>query len=574
MYQSIHNILHKIKSHFWQYTLSFLFIIAYVNAYSILFGPENSIVGVIFAIMMSASMVRDFTSVPLKHFCIQSIILVGMAICAYEVQVLPPVAALAVNLTALFIILYLFTYEYSTHMYFPYILSYLFLVFISPADASQLPKRLLAMLAGAISIMLYQFIKGRNRIVTTARDVLGGIIEDAASSVTGMLEKDKKLPDPNHIRHKVCILNQTVYERRKKVFCISDAAFSMIDAGRGLEHLIVLLHEITLPLTPEETSMLQTLQKYLECWKTFIHSDEKTLPPVNPADFSAAAQQGHRLYPIYQSLLYIREKLIHMSDSQNKKHYRETSLSAKIRLKAALDVSYVRIIYALRTSVLLAAATLLIQTFDLTYGKWLLFTLASVSLPYTDDIPLKMKKRTIATIAGGLLSVLLYTLIPSQVGRTAIMMLSGYISYYLSDYTETFACSTIGALGGAIFVSAFTFQETGTIFLIRLGYVLAGIAIAYVVNCLLFPYNREAATRHLWNKYQKTVDLLTQLCKSEHVDCQLYYHLVIEAHLQEEKLSQNSMVKGWNTFSNVLSQYREKVRNAHRSHPATPETIY
>ena len=42
-------------------TLSFLFIIAYVTVFQKVFGAENSIVGVIFAIMMSASMAVSYT---------------------------------------------------------------------------------------------------------------------------------------------------------------------------------------------------------------------------------------------------------------------------------------------------------------------------------------------------------------------------------------------------------------------------------------------------------------------------------------------------------------------------------
>lgn len=44
-------------------TLSFLFIIAYVNIFPMLFGAENNIVAVIFTILMSASMVRDLTGI-------------------------------------------------------------------------------------------------------------------------------------------------------------------------------------------------------------------------------------------------------------------------------------------------------------------------------------------------------------------------------------------------------------------------------------------------------------------------------------------------------------------------------
>ena len=46
------------------------------------FGAENSIVGVIFTIMMSASMVRDLTATPIKHLCVQGAVLVLMATAA------------------------------------------------------------------------------------------------------------------------------------------------------------------------------------------------------------------------------------------------------------------------------------------------------------------------------------------------------------------------------------------------------------------------------------------------------------------------------------------------------------
>ena len=54
-------------------TLSFIFIVAYINVFQLIFGPENSIVGVIFTIMMSASMARDLTAAPIRHLIAQGI---------------------------------------------------------------------------------------------------------------------------------------------------------------------------------------------------------------------------------------------------------------------------------------------------------------------------------------------------------------------------------------------------------------------------------------------------------------------------------------------------------------------
>lgn len=212
------GISERIRSNFRHSTLSFIFIIAYVNIFPLIFGPENSIVAVIFTIMMSASMVRDLTATPVKHLFLQSAVLVWMGIAAFLVTTLPALFSFLINFFTLLLILYAFTYEYSNHIYFPYILSYLFLIFISPVHAGQLPMRILGMLAGAVSIMLYQWVMGRKRVQETARDVLTEMIDDICQYISQRTAGNPQKADLSAMRHKLCRLSRTVYERRKKPY--------------------------------------------------------------------------------------------------------------------------------------------------------------------------------------------------------------------------------------------------------------------------------------------------------------------------------------------------------------------
>lgn len=563
MQKSKWNVLDVIKNNFRFSTLSFIFIIFYVNIFQTIFGPENSIVGVIFTIMMSASMVRDLTATPFRHLIVQTLVLVWMALAAFWVSTLPAPLSFVINFITLLLILYAYTYEYSNHIYFPYILSYLFLVFISPVNAQQLPKRMIGMAAGAVSIMLYQWIMGRKRVEETARDVLTEMLDDICLLISYRLGKTEEKPDLTDIRRKLCRLGRTVYERRKKVLCISDASFSMVAAGRGLEHLLILVHELPEQLSDCDTAILLYTLDRLASFRAFLQGETKELLPLRLSDLSDE-KDGKTAHLFYNNLLYTQDRLLHMSDPQNKTHYRKTALSLKVRLQAALDLSPVRAVYALRTALLLSCATLLVQCLGLPHGKWLLFTLASVSLPYADDVPVKMKKRILATISGGILSVVIYSLVSSPAGRTAAMMLSGYLSFYFTDYRETFTCSTIGALGGAVFMGSFGIKAVGGMFLVRLGYILAGAAAGYIANCILFPYNRAKATRQLWKKYKSVTELLDKICLSGSMDSQLYYHLVIQAYLLEEKLSQNADLEQWKEFPRLLTIYQEKIRKAHR----------
>lgn len=554
-----------IKDNFRFGTCSFLFVIVYVNVFQLIFGMENSIVGVIFIILMFSSMARDLTATPVRHLAAQAFVLVWMAVAASLVSILPAPYSFAVNFITILGILYAFTYEYSAHLYFPYILSYLFLVFISPVGIDLLPKRILGMLAGAVSIMLYQWFMGRKRVSETARDVLNEMIDDINSLISCRLKQDGNQPELTKTRQKLYRLSQTVYDRRKKILCISDASFSMIDAGRGLENLTLLIHELPTPLTDGKKELLRNIEKQLKHFRSFLCQEISDLPEIEPV-CAGDAMDTATAKRFSNDLGYIRDRLLHMTDPKRKIHYRKTALSLKVRLQAALDFSPVRSIYALRVALLLSCGALLVQHFALPHGRWLIFTLASVSLPYADDVPSKMKKRILATLIGGAISVVIYSLIPSPVGRTAAMMLSGYVSFYFTNYTETFACSTIGALGGAVFMDAFGFQAVGSIFVIRICYILIGAIAAYILNCLLFPYTRAQATKQLWRKYESVTILLTRICHTADLDTQLYYNLIIQAYMLEEKLSANATLEKWHDLPALLIKCREKVRQAHITH--------
>lgn len=562
----LQRMKNTIRENLWFAVWNFALVIIFIQAFGAVFGPENNIVAIIFAIMMSASMARDLTATPWKHLLLQALTLVSMTVAACLVTTLGPLMGLPVNLVMLFIVLYAYTYEYASHLYFPYILSYLFLIFISPVPPQQLPKRVLGILAGCVCIILYQLLAGRKRVVNTARDVLTSMLDTASGSIARLLTGEGE-PDPEEVHRGLCVLSRTVYERRKRVLCISDANFAMIDVGRGLERLILLLHGRAEPLSPSQAILLQKTAAALAAFRAFVNQEGPLPDAPSPEDFVPDSADDFAV-ELFQCLVCVRDHLMHMTDPDKRKRYRETALSLEVRLAEALDLSPVRFFYALRASLLLAFLTALVLGLKLPHGRWLLFTAASLSLPYADDVGGKTKKRVAATVIGGLIAVAAFAFIPSAGGRTAIMMLSGFVSFFFRDYTGTFACSTIGALGGAFMTSAYAWNELIGIFLIRLGYICAGALIACAANCWIVPFTRKTATRQLRRKYEAAAGLLGRICHMNPVDPQLYYSLVIRCHLLDARLCQNASAAGWDDMPPQLEACREKVREAHRHHLA------
>ena len=112
---------------------------------------------------------------------------------------------------------------------------------------------------------------------------------------------------------------------------------------------------------------------------------------------------------------------------------------------------------------------------------------------------------------------------------------------------------------------AFGLQDVGSMFLIRIGYILIGASIGYLANCLIFPYKRARATRQLWKKYTSVTELLSRITRKQQIDSQLYYNLVVQSYLLEEKLGQNANFEKWEEFPKVLSAHQKKIPYVHKN---------
>lgn len=547
-------------------TLDFIFVMLFVNVFAYIFGGENSIVAVVFVVLMGCSMARDLTNAPIKHFLTMTFTMTVMTVAACYVNYLNPYAALPINLAMAFFILYSYTYEYAGNLYFPYILSYLFMIYITPVTPSGLPNRLVGIVIGCLSVMIYHVVMNRKHAWKHIKTQLNEL-SDKAIVVVDCLSEGKSIPQiANEIRAGVCKISRLVYERRKGIMNISDASFAAIDSARGLENLIICLTAVKLEnLTP---CISDDIKNTVKEFKDFINRKVTAITPL------CAEKYGSEYSDIYTALEYVRAHMHAMYTKTKRKKYRRSALSLSAGLRSLLQFSKVRFFYALRVSILISLFILLVRQFKLPHGKWLLFTIASVSLPCADDIMQKAIKRMAATVIGGFVSLIVYSLISDPFGRTVIMMLSGYLGFYFAGYTGNYACATIGALGGAVYLTHFGWNQVAIMYGIRLMYIALGIIAVIIANRLLFPMKRKRINAQLCDKYLKNVKLLEIICCQRNVDTQLYYSLIIQSHMMEETLI-NALISKYDPYlDNILNNCRMRVRSAHRINKSPAAAIY
>ena len=284
MIESIKDWAVSFRKNFVGNTIFFIFIVSYIMIFQAMFGAENSITGVCMTLIMTSSMSKDMTGAPLrniltdkaeleaiavfkenlKNLLMQAAVLVFMSVSACLTVTLNPFMAAVVNFATVFILSTLFMSETSASQYFIYLLSYSFLVFISPITFEGLPKRIIAVLFGALCVMAYQFILGRKRINKISTGALKALIHYITD------ENPIGSTELTELRKYICSVSKAVFDRKKAYFGISSAGIGLIDAARGLENIAVKADEISAKDSLDYERFLNWLNKKLYEFEEYI----------------------------------------------------------------------------------------------------------------------------------------------------------------------------------------------------------------------------------------------------------------------------------------------------------------
>lgn len=148
--------------------------------------------------------------------------------------------------------------------------------------------------------------------------------------------------------------------------------------------------------------------------------------------------------------------------------------------------------YALRIGILAAITTfiesLLLKYFNLIEGKWLVYTIFSLTELYSDNCRIKSKQRLQGTIIGAVIILILFIIFKDPTIRGLIILVTGYLNTYVSNYKDSIIIVTITAI-------ATTALATGTLIAIveRISFVCIGIVIALIGNKFLFNSEKKVA---------------------------------------------------------------------------------
>lgn len=145
--------------------------------------------------------------------------------------------------------------------------------------------------------------------------------------------------------------------------------------------------------------------------------------------------------------------------------------------------------YALRVALLTAlaafAADILAATHISTEGRWMTYTVFSLTEIFSEDTRVKTKERIQGTIIGLVLAVTAFIIAKTPETRMVIVMMAGYLAQYFSTYRGSMIMVTVTALGSLVSIASNEriIELAGE----RLLFVAIGAALALLVNKYVYP---------------------------------------------------------------------------------------
>ena len=545
-------------------TFMFVFIVAFIMSFKSIFGDKNTLIGVSTITAMLMFINVDLTMSPMENLMKLILLNVITGVGAY-ISLLNPWIGIPINFIIIFIISYKLYFNLKESLYLPFTLQYAFILSI-PVTLKEMPIRLASLLVAPIAIMSFQMLfKKGNRII---ENICSKIIEKIDIILDeDNVEKNNSYIDKD-IRKYIDEFRAIVYDNRKENFYITEEARIKINILSTLEKISINLNK---DYNVEELKgILMGLRQCMKRLNVVLGEDnnikelEDYIDSVIDNHKDIQASRIHAIQ-ILNSLEILKVALTELrvlgKENYNNIKFTETDYPTQLQSinKKRFIMNSVKLSFAIRSAIGISLAAFVSDYFNLSEGRWIIFTMVSLVVPIYEASIKKAKDRFIATIIGAVIIVILFSIFKSVGIRSMILIGAGYVNSYLKEYKHKTICTTVSAIGSAALLG-----NTTVLTLRRIIFVAIGVVLAIIINRFILPRKIEDYTRELEGMYLEAVKAMLKKVYLSPTENNMHgmNNLFIITSLIESRLENNKEFLNKRAIKSI-SQNRLLILNIH-----------
>ena len=402
------------------------------------------------------------------------------------------------NITVPFCLVFTQSTQFKPKGYFSYAMIFVFLSLIPPDDLMGLGQELTVF--WFCVILLAVFIGGYYRFFarsSTQTLTLEYIFCEVSDMMFLLFQKEKQKELERRFQNLLHDFNQTSYHQN---------FFSTKTRENQIYDMInTLLQRFSYLITDEEWRNEMDEEGILLLGRiaTFLRETAERLdPPASDKQIKTAQMYLDRMVVPEGRIRIFCRSMLHMMililKTRNRKktpmerlhqvNWRE--IWQQIRMRFSLESFETRV--AMRVSAVMTISCVISYVLPVTHSYWIPLNAFLLVQPSCEESSYRMKTRPIGTLIGCCIEFLLHPFLPGIVGQLAFALVMISLMY----------CSTPGTWYHPIFSTCYALTLAGmvmdetTAITLRLLFLMAAVAVVFVVNRFFFPVRRDALFRY------------------------------------------------------------------------------
>ena len=553
-------------------TITFIIVMTFVITFKSIFGNENTLIGVATITATLMFLDRDFTGSPLKNTLkfIGVNLLIGLG--ASLIVISNRWLGLLINFIVVFIFSYIFTYNLRQPLYVPFGLQYIFLL-ATPVPLDRLGIRILALIFAALLIMLVQLLFNKNKLATSGNKILVNICESIENKVCYIKDKSNDDADISSISASIDEFRTIVYDKKESDYYLTKEAKIKLNMSVALEGINTVLNSKNNKSI--NITILEVLEKLLKVAKEVIstNSKEDKIIQLNSYNIKNLLNycQEHEIndllnLQLLEGMIYLDDTLKELNKLDRKQYEVVDKIEDKVEVYSKKNIKTffketdsLKYCYAMRIAITMTIGLFLIEYFKFSEGRWILFTILSLTTPLYETSKHKIRYRLVSTVIGAVIITILFSIFKTEDSRLLIVMLSGYLQGYINEYKHKIIFVTVSAIGSAAIVGniqALTIE--------RVAMVAIGTIVAIIANRYLFPYNLQKSNHHLSKIYDTSIkemfNELRSLLEGKN-NPEVIKNLFVTTSIIESKARINKQIDEDKNYISIVNERRCLVSN-------------
>ena len=553
-------------------TITFIIVMTFVITFKSIFGNENTLIGVATITATLMFLDRDFTGSPLKNTLkfIGVNLLIGLG--ASLIVISNIWLGLLINFIVVFIFSYIFTYNLRQPLYVPFGLQYIFLL-ATPVPLDRLGIRILALIFAALLLMLVQLLFNKNKLATSGNKILVNICESIENKVCYIKDKSNDDADISNISASIDEFRTIVYDKKESDYYLTKEAKIKLNMSVALEGINTVLNSKNNKSI--NITILEVLEKLLKVAKEVIstNSKEDKIIQLNSYNIKNLLNycQEHEIndllnLQLLEGMIYLDDTLKELNKLDRKQYEVVDKIEDKVEVYSKKNIKTFfketdspKYCYAMRIAITMTIGLFLIEYFKFSEGRWILFTILSLTTPLYETSKHKIRYRLVSTVIGAVIITILFSIFKTEDSRLLIVMLSGYLQGYINEYKHKIIFVTVSAIGSAAIVGniqALTIE--------RVAMVAIGTIVAIIANRYLFPYNLQKSNHHLSKIYDTSIkemfNELRSLLEGKN-NPEVIKNLFVTTSIIESKARINKQIDEDKNYISIVNERRCLVSN-------------